>query len=275
MTSVPVWGVEHGMVVRRFASPEAAASADAPTMIWIHGLGEWSVSFDAIARHPRLAAYPHALPDLPGYGRTPWPPPVGAMHLVASARGSVHALADHLTHWLQSKAPAILVGHSMGGVIATIVAEQLPVRAVINIDGNLTLGDCTFSAEATAYSLTDFRAAGFAKMRASVYERGATEPALRGYHAAMLAAHADTFHANAVDLGRLSTIDDLAPRLARLRCPALFIAGVPGGICEKSRARLDEVGARWIGIEPSGHWPYIDQPDAFANAVADFVSTVP
>jgi pimeloyl-ACP methyl ester carboxylesterase len=263
------WAVEHGMVVRRSSDP---SSPDAPTIVWIHGLGEWSVSFDAIAR--KLATYSHALPDLPGYGRTPWPPPVGALHLVASARGSVHALADHLTHWLRDRPPAILVGHSMGGVIATIIAEQLPVRAVVNIDGNLTLGDCTFSAEASRYSLADFRSHGFAAMRASVFARGTTEPALRGYHAALLAANADTFHANAIDLVRLSTIDDLAPRFVALACPHLFIAGVPGGICEASRARLDEVGARWIGVEPSGHWPYVDQPDVFAASIAEFLATV-
>lgn len=259
------WAVEHGMIVRRFGSPSD------PPIIWIHGLGEWSVSFDAIARHPLLAGFSHVLLDMPGHGRTPWPPPTGALHLVTSARGSVHALADHLVQWLRVSPPAILVGHSMGGVIATFIAEQHPVRAVINIDGNLTRGDCTFSAEAAAYALGDFRAHGFASMRSRVYERGATEPALRGYHAAMLAADAETFHANATDLVRLSTIDDLAPRFAALKCPALFIAGVPGGICAESRARLDAVGARWIGIEPSGHWPYVDQPDAFAAAIAEFL----
>jgi pimeloyl-ACP methyl ester carboxylesterase len=269
VTSPASWAVEHGMVVRRVGLPDGAP------MIWIHGLGEWSASFDAIARHPRFAAFAHVLPDMPGYGRTPWPPPTGALRLVASARGSVHTLAEYLAQWLRDSPPPILVGHSMGGAIATLIAEQLLVRAVINIDGNLTLGDCTFSAQAAAYSLADFRAHGFASMRASVFARGATEPALRGYHAAMLATHPDTFHANATDLVRLSTIDDLAPRFAALRCPALFIAGVPGGICDASRARLDAVGARWTGIEPAGHWPYIDQPEAFANAVADFVSTVP
>ncbi len=252
------WAVEHGMVVRR------SGDASAPSIVWIHGLGEWSVSFDAITRHPRLAAFAHVLVDMPGYGRTP----------ASIVHDTVQAHADHLARWLADRPPAILVGHSMGGVIATLVAERSPVRAVVNVDGNLTLGDCTFSARAAGYSLDDFRAHGFAQMRAAIYARGATEPALAGYHAAMVAAHADTLWANAKDLVRISTAGDLAPRFAALSCPHLFIAGVPRGICAESRARLDAVGARWIGIEPAGHWPFIDQSDAFAAAVAEFLVAV-
>ena len=250
------------MVVRRFR----AAGPDAGTIVWIHGLGEWSPSFDAIARHALFAGYAHALPDLPGYGRSP-------SALVAGTNDTVTALADHLAAWLRDRPPAIVVGHSMGGVIATLVAEQLPVRAVVNIDGNLTRGDCTFSAQAEGYTRADFRAHGFAAMRAAVYERGASEFALRSYHAGMLATDPDVFHANATDLVALSTRDDLAPRFARLACPTLFVAGVPRGICEASRARLDAVGARWIGLEPSGHWPFIDQSEAFASAVSRFLAT--
>jgi pimeloyl-ACP methyl ester carboxylesterase len=261
------WDIEGDMVVR-VITPEDDSRG---TMVWIHGLGEWSVSFDAIAQHPQFADYTHVLPDLPGYGRSPWS--VRAGEIVADPGGSVAALADHLAAWLGLYDAPILVGHSMGGVIATLVAEQQPVRAVINVDGNLTRGDCTFSAQAAAYSLDEFRATGFAAMREAVFARGATEPALRGYHAAMLAANADMFHANAADLVRVSTLDDLAPRFAALRVPALFVAGVPSGICEASRSRLDEVGARWTGVSPAGHWPFVDQPDVFAAAVADFLAS--
>jgi pimeloyl-ACP methyl ester carboxylesterase len=54
----------------------------------------------------------------------------------------------------------------------------------------------------------------------------------------------------------------------------LFIAGVPGGICEHSRRLLARHGVRWMGLEPAGHWVHHDQPEAFAGAVAAFLGDV-
>ena len=246
------WSVAHGMTVRRWGA--------GPELVWIHGLGESSVSFDAIARHPALAGFAHVLPDLPGYGRSPWP----------GAPTALVPLAAHLAAWLAARPPALVIGHSMGGVLATLLAEQGAVRAIVDIDGNLSPGDCNFSGVAAAYSLADFRAHGFAAMRDKVYRDGIDALPLRGYHAAMCNASPDVFHGHAADLVAMSAVEDLAPRFAALRVPALYLAGVPDGICAHSRELLATHGARWLGIEPAGHWVYLDQPDAFARAVADF-----
>ncbi len=247
---------EHQMIVRRLGT--------GPDVIWIHGLGEQSASFDAIAAHQSFAGFTHVLPDLPGYGRS-------AKH---ETRGldSMLALAEFLVPWVASHAPRpILIGHSMGGALATLIAERMPISAIVNIDGNLTRGDCTFSAEAAVYARDEFVATGFDAMRARVAERGVREPALASYHTALLRADADMFHRNAIDLVGLSETDTLAGRLAAVKARVLFVAGVPGGVCERSREQLDAVGVRWIGIGPGGHWPFIDQPDAFAAVVGPFL----
>lgn len=260
MSAPDAWSAEHGMTVRRFGA--------GPELVWIHGLGEWSLCFDEIARHAAFAGFAHTLPDLPGYGRSPWParpgPPEGC---------SLEALADHLAAWLAPRPRPILLGHSMGGVLATLVAERIPAAGVVDIDGNLSRGDCTFSARGASFTLDDFIARGFAELRADVYAGGATDRALRGYHAALSAASPAVFHRNATDLVAASATEALAPRLAKLRCPALFVAGVPTGICAYSRGLLDHHGARWIGVEPAGHWVFIDQPDAFAAAVRPFLDS--
>jgi pimeloyl-ACP methyl ester carboxylesterase len=243
------------MMVRRFGT--------GPELLWIHGLGEQSRSLDAIAAHPAFAGFSHILVDLPGYGRSPWP----------EHPDGLEQLAERLATWIADRRPA-LIGHSMGGVLATLIAERIAVRAVVDVDGNLSRGDCTQSAKAAAYSLDDFVAYGFSAMRAEVYEDGRTDLALRGYHAAMTMASPQVFHHHALELVAMSEPEALVARLAALRVPVLFVAGVPGGICERSRALLDQHGVRWVGIEPSGHWVHIDQPDRFATEVAGFLGEV-
>src|SRR5258706_16082607 len=134
-----------------------------PELVWIHGLGESSTSFDPVIA--RLPHYAHALVDLPGYGRSPWP----------DEPHGLDATADHLAAWLREHAPAVVLGHSMGGVLATLIAERdaarapSGVRAIIDIDGNISYGDCTFSLESAKFSAAEFAAYGFAELRAQVY----------------------------------------------------------------------------------------------------------
>jgi 2-succinyl-6-hydroxy-2,4-cyclohexadiene-1-carboxylate synthase len=253
--TVMQWSVERGMVVRRFGS--------GPELVWIHGLGEQSSSFDPIAR--KLVRCSHVLVDLPGYGRSAWP--------ASTPDGdSLEHLADLLASWLGK--PAILVGHSMGGVLATLVAEQQPMRAVINIEGNLSRGDCTLSAEVAAYAPDGFAIHGFDKVRDAVYARGIEDVPRRGYYAALRAASPEVLHRNAVDLVAVSSAETLAGRFAALKIPTLFIAGAPSGVCERSRALLDRERVRTVVVEPAGHWPFIDRPDTVAAAIMELVETL-
>ena len=247
------------MVVRRLG--------DGPAVIWLHGLGEWSESFVPLARDPGLAGFGHVLVDLPGYGRSPWPEP-GPGELATLA-----GVADHLTAWIDAQlaAPPAVIGHSMGGVLATLIAARRELAAVVDLEGNLTLGDCTQSAQAAAYTVEDFAARGMAAIRDEVYRGGATQPPLRSYHAGLCCADPRMFHAHARELVRLSTSGTLIDQLAAVRAPSLFVAGVPGGMAAPSLAQLAERGLRWIGLEPAGHWAHLDQRARFVAEVGAFL----
>lgn len=227
-----------------------------PRVVWIHGLGESSTSFESVVAC--LPDFEHVLVDLPGYGRSAW---VGAMGL--------EALGDQLAAWLP--ADSYVIGHSMGGVLATLIAERTAVRGIVNVDGNISRGDCTFSAAAQAYSLEQFCAHGFATLRAEVYAAGMTRPELRGYHAAMCFASPEMFHRHACDLVEMSSTNTLAGRLAAVKAKKLFVAGVPDGVCAETRRQLDASRISWVGIEPAGHWVYLDQLERFAHEVDCFL----
>jgi pimeloyl-ACP methyl ester carboxylesterase len=243
------WSLEDGMVVRR--------TGEGRELVWIHGLGEQSASFDRVVA--LLPGYQHVLVDLPGYGRAPWP----------AEPASLAAVADRLAAWIGDRRP-ILAGHSQGGVLAHWIAERIPTAAVIDIEGNLSRGDCTLSARAAAFTLADFIAHGFDTIRDEIYKRGIADEALRGYYAALRMTSPQVLHRHATELVALSSAETRVRRLAALAVPVLFIAGVPEGVCERTRALLDAHRVQWVAIEPSGHWPFVDQPQAFATAVANF-----
>ena len=218
-----------------------------PTLVWLHGLGESGRCFDAITADPALAGFRHVIPDLPGYCRSPWP----------ARAPSIVDTVDALGAWLTARADdAVVIGHSLGGVLATLCLERHPTaaRAVIDVDGNVCLDDCTFSR----------RLAGFAEAEAAraaeqvwtwVAGAAGADVALRGYAASLAFADPAVLWRHAVDLVALSSADTLARRRAALA---------------RSRTLLAEAGGAVEAGGPSGHWPFIDQPAGFAAAVARF-----
>ena len=116
---------------------------------------------------------------------------------------------------------------------------------MINIDGNLSRGDCTFSAKAAALSLEDFVDDGFTTMKASVYARGVNEASLRGYHAALTAASPAVYHRHAKRPGRAQHERDPRGPARGGAGRSLFVAGVPDGICARSHTCSPSPGSRW------------------------------
>ena len=255
--------LHHGVFLREFGAERVPR-----TMLWIHGLGESGLCFEAILARLELARWRHLVPDLPGYGRTAWP---GSP---LSLSDQAELLADLCGDLVGG--PVVVAGHSMGGVVALLLAERFGslARGVLDIDGNKSPGDCTFSSRAAALSPADFAAGGFDELRDRVYKAGLDDPAQRGYYASLRLADSASYHLNSRELIELSQREDLALRLAALSCPRCYIAGAPGGACLESRRLLDAVRVPVIEVSPSGHWPFLDQPDAFAAAVLEFLAEV-
>ena len=233
------------------------------TLLYIHGLGESGLCFEHLLGHPGLNQWRQLVPDLPGYGRSPW-------------RDEILTLpdqADHLANWLRSSEvvsdaiPVMVIGHSMGGVIGLLFCERHPDLAVgfVDVEGNMSRNDCVFSGQAAKQSLSNFLADGFDQMRDAIFSEGYKDAAKRGYYVSMRLADPRSFYHNSQELIKMSSQEDLAKRLASLPIPSYYLAGVPDGVSNRSRQLLSEAGVPLIGIEPSGHWPFIDQTERFVQ----------
>jgi len=89
-------------------------SPDAPVLVLVHGLGASGKALDRVA--PLLAArFRVIVPDLPGFGDTG-----GAPTTIEGMARAVLEVVDAETF--------VAAGHSMGGLVATALAELVPDR---------------------------------------------------------------------------------------------------------------------------------------------------
>lgn len=106
---------------------------DAPAVLLVHGVAgstaNWTYQLPHLALHYRVV-----VPEMRGHGLTPWPGP----SRLADFYTDVEALLLSLNR------PTVVVGHSFGGCIATMLAHRQPGRvaglALINTGGNIPRG---------------------------------------------------------------------------------------------------------------------------------------
>lgn len=103
----------HRLAVRRGPAPEPGA----PTVLYVHGLGGSATNWSALVRELGPAVDSHAI-DLPGFGESP--PAADGDHTLAAQLAAVTAYAESLG------AAVHLVGNSMGGLLAVLLAAQRP-----------------------------------------------------------------------------------------------------------------------------------------------------
>ncbi|WP_179665561.1 alpha/beta fold hydrolase [Nocardioides panaciterrulae] len=104
--------------------------SDGPVVLALHGVTSNHLAWSAVARH---SSYDVVAPDLRGRGRSNGLAGPAGMHAHAA---DLALLLDHL-----EVEQAVVVGHSMGGFVATTFAAEHPdrVASVLLVDGGLSL----------------------------------------------------------------------------------------------------------------------------------------
>jgi pimeloyl-ACP methyl ester carboxylesterase len=233
------------------------------TDVWlIHGLGDAPRVWLAARKDVTLEGYRLIAPALPGFGGTP--------PLPARERG-----LEGLARWVQTQIArrsrgrrVILVGHSMGGMLASLIAARTSdLSGLINVEGPLTLADCDTTKQASR--ATDFPR-WFRAFRRMVRLPESGAPA--HYGTSVAEADGPSFLACAKDIVALASGARMAKLYAAIRAPHIFFYGAAtGGISRRSLTFLQAHGCETKEFAAAAHWPMTETPRDFARALIDTI----
>ncbi|MEV5171131.1 alpha/beta hydrolase [Streptomyces flaveolus] len=226
-----------------------------PARVYLHGLGAMSAVYHAhITARPELAGRRSLFVDLPGHGTSDHPQDFG--YTLEDHADAVAVALD-----AARVAGAELIGHSMGGAVAIVLAHRRPdlVSRLVLTEANLdacpppTAG----SSGIAAYGEDEFVAGGHARVLEAVGPLWA---------ATMRLADPRALHRSAVGL-RKGSDPVMRTLLEGLPVCRVFLQGEHSGELV-GRDGLETAGVRVVTVRGAGHNVMFDNPDAFVAAVA-------
>lgn len=264
-----------------------------PTLVLLHGFLDIAWSFDAVARalavDRRVVAF-----DFRGHGETEWVGAGGYYHFpdyVLDLEALLEALGE--------EAPIDLLGHSMGGSVATLFggARPLRLRSLVLVEGlgppehapdqllarTRSFLDGVHKTRDAARAPRPMRdvAEALGRMRRQnpdlpeelglFLAEKSTRPAPDGTG---LAWRFDPLHRTTSPA--IYRTDQIAPFFAALPVPVLYVAGERGYRLgdEAERLALFPRAPRTVEVAGAGHMLHWTHAKALADAVSGFLSTV-
>jgi pimeloyl-ACP methyl ester carboxylesterase len=233
------------------------------TIMYLHGLGCSKDDFIEAVNSDELQAHTLIAFDFPGCGDSPYPEDIslGIDDLVEITHRVVSALQIE---------NFVIIGHSMGGLIALLYAEKYGdhVKGFINVEGNLAPEDCFFSREVAQHSFNHFTTA-FKDIKHRLAR--SKNKGFRKYAETLAkSASEKAFFDCCPSLVDYSDHGTLIQRVIALKIPKMLVYGSenrPLSYLTTLRAR----GCELVEIPHSNHFSGYDNPQAFYQAIAAFL----
>ncbi len=245
-----------------------------PWVLLLHGIGGgqaiWDDRHSGTASALAAAGFRAVMIDLPGYGASAALKPCG----IACMAQQLLRLADALG----AERP-LLLGHSMGGMVAQEIAARHPARVagVVLACTSAAFGppggdwQARFVAERLAPLDAGLGMAGMAAALVPPMLGPAARPEAAALAQEVMAAVPEaTYRAVLQHIVAF----DRREALAQVAVPALLLAGshdptAPAALMQRMAARL--AGAEFAALAGAGHIANVEQPAAFNAAVVSFL----
>lgn len=237
---------------------------DARADIWfIHGFGESGMSFIEAFSSPLAKIYNFYVPDLPGFGVTPF------LGHNSDIRESCKLLRD-LIRKLTSERPIVIVAHSLGGIIGTWLCQSFGEQIIsyANIEGNLTEADAFFSGTARDFtSAKEFSCFFISK----VFSMLGSSESLHRYYASVRFAQPEALLAWGKSGAAATGETKSGSEFAKLLNKKIYLWGDQSS-SDPTRNFLKNNGLPNHCFEGSGHWPMIEKSHDFYTLLESFIT---
>jgi pimeloyl-ACP methyl ester carboxylesterase len=232
-------------------------------VVFLHGFGSTKEDLLDMACQRAFTGRPFLAYDAPGCGETFCEDlsSISIPFLVTTAQAMLDHAGIRRFH---------LVGHSMGGLTALLLAHQEPDRVLsfVDIEGNLAPEDCFLSRQILTHPSDDD--GGFLEDFAERARRSCSSSsalfAASLRHKVRPGAVRGIFQ-SMVDL---SDHGDLIAKFLTLPCPRMFMYGEENSALSYL-AKLAAEGVELAEIPHSGHWPMYANPVAMWERIAAFI----
>jgi pimeloyl-ACP methyl ester carboxylesterase len=241
-------------------------------LLFLHGLGGGHHAWDAQLLHFPKLGYAAQAWDQPGYGHSAMVEPYDLEQVTAALARLIQSLGGE---------PVVLVGHSMGGLIAQEAYFRHPqlVKALaLCFTSAAFAGGSAFGQQFIAQRLAPLdegkSMAELAAMTMPMQSGRKADPAGAAHAQRIMAEIPPETYRKAVHL--LTTFDRRAD-LPKIAVPTLLIAGsddktAPPAIMESMHRRIPH--SEFVLLEGAGHLGPMDQPAEFNAALERFLRKI-
>lgn len=228
---------------------------------FVHGLGNGAENFESMCGQPSLDGYRLVAMDLPGCGETPYP---------RDRALSIDDLVDLVERFIDELEvnAIVLVGASMGGLIALLYAARRPerVQAFVNAEGNLMPEDCMFSRRVIDHTFAEFSSVAFPKIKSDLEAKSGRGFAM--HRAVLERASPRAYYDYSFQTVRYSDEGGLLERFLALPIRELHFVYGSLNATLSYLPRLRDSRCVMTEIPEADHFMFYDHPAAFAECVS-------
>ncbi len=243
-------------------------NAHQPTLLLIHGLGcslkYWMCIFEA----EELAHYRIIALDLPGFGMSEKP---------GKYDYSLFSQADIVFTFIQALhiQNLTLIGHSMGGSIAILLAYKYLewVKRLLVIEPNLRASDAHLSRDIIRYSEPGFvnRYEEFKRIAITTVQNwfvNSSRADIEEYASELLKTTPISMYRSAVSLMTVTADDTLLTQFHQLALPKYFLIGGETMRTRSLPRSLQSSNVHTVIVPGVGHMMMVDNPSLFNKTLA-------